>query len=1046
IMYPVDEDGRIDKARGTRYYVREDVTGTKEANAEGVRRFDTSDVKSTWSMRDMMTTGKVKLADIPDEYAFRLIEGLHWVKEPMSNGSVRVNMYNAEDELVDTAYEIGDNAEARKEVARILAMPGLAKFRDLPGIMDVIYTLKVKGSLEYDVLGERISAKAPAIRETFSRVLHLQGLDDTLNDLDIVAKLFYVATRDEALGDLRKELAGMEEVAAYDEMMSYLGVTARNKYGMEYEDLPPQMRADHFLEKTADVAKRKVSGGLNEAETKIQIDAQTSIAEGKAPAIAEMEAFRKMRVHRLFWSPATYIMALMVMALLFLGFRKAAASVKARMRTSSPVPGGTGEGETPGEGTPVPAGAPSGWGKTPIEKINEALQSAAEAPQSSGEAGDGVATEKHELSAGSLVTARKWMLALSMTSLLLMVGSMVSGVFSQNLPLLSMISVSVMAGVSIYSMAAFIKFSSIRDQIIEAIEMYNGTVISEEERLSTSADIARRMTDGTIEPEKAFYRYLSPMAQYNVYLHETFKNHFTGMLAMLPGISSFFRDRVQIPLEKEAGQARGGKPAATGYNKIIGNIKDIKGRLEGDLWKASLELEPGVYTARNRAVVVGNRKEKVKVDGEKDKIVVIAQIRVLYGNPDAEKKMWVLRKGIIQAEKRKVTVLRQGGNKTPKIGQYFEGEIELDGYADYKKGDIIGIQGELDQKNPVSMMGIVEMITSIGILMHGVSVFSYVVLGLGAALLVAGVYSNRALIFGAIAKKVSGKSIDAANQVKVAQNMKKALKKALDDLEELRDGTKARKLVSDHLQSLSDFEKIINEKADPAFFRNLSDKDKAVFNKALNGLRTILGERSAINSHMDIVDGSEMSEDEKNAVKEAFKDLAASKDIIRLLDIKMPELEIADLLDSARIMVRRSATEKGTMTPDDWGKLMTFASRSPKGAPDDHIGAETMTVDLYEYIKYSMEWLDEVIESGGKKYTMLSRPHYPHYNPLRGLMPTWYMKGEEFHSAGNRYGYVGVQPGAAQKKRITRQLSPEEPRNGALTYNDSIQAMPINNV
>ncbi|MDD3088797.1 MAG: TolC family protein, partial [Candidatus Omnitrophica bacterium] len=62
IMYPVDEDGRIDKARGTRYYVREDVTGTKEANAEGVRRFDTRDVKSTSSMEGMSTTGGVELA------------------------------------------------------------------------------------------------------------------------------------------------------------------------------------------------------------------------------------------------------------------------------------------------------------------------------------------------------------------------------------------------------------------------------------------------------------------------------------------------------------------------------------------------------------------------------------------------------------------------------------------------------------------------------------------------------------------------------------------------------------------------------------------------------------------------------------------------------------------------------------------------------------------------------------------------------------------------------------------------------------------------
>ena len=166
--------------------------------------------------------------------------------------------------------------------------------------------------------------------------------------------------------------------------------------------------------------------------------------------------------------------------------------------------------------------------------------------------------------------------------------------------------------IAAYSVIAYVKFTSLYKGIVQAFRIYNDTRARKEDVVDVQTmEIASRSKDGKIKLHDAFYKYLSPQDQYNIYLHEVSSSHFAGMLAILPFRAWFLRNRVEIPLEPVRPSGSKAPPAPEEYDGIFKGVSDIRSNLEYALWKASLDLEPDVYISRSRAEVIDVKEIEV---------------------------------------------------------------------------------------------------------------------------------------------------------------------------------------------------------------------------------------------------------------------------------------------------------------------------------------------------------------------------------------------------------------------------------------------------
>ncbi len=155
------------------------------------------------------------------------------------------------------------------------------------------------------------------------------------------------------------------------------------------------------------------------------------------------------------------------------------------------------------------------------------------------------------------------------------------------------------------------------------------------------------------------------------------------------------------------------------------------------------------------------------------------------------------------------------------------------------------------------------------------------------------------------------------------------------------------------------------------------------------------------------------------------------------MDILQPELN--EIISELEKLIDEGADG---FTGEEWKKMLTFTTQPRYAAPADIIARETMEINLYDYMRYTREWIEFLRKNNTGDYILYSRFHTPKGDVQRNL-PTFYLKGKEFTTIyrDNEYNkFTEVLPGAQ------RPVPEDVPYNGPREYHSRFGFTPVHQV
>ncbi|MFA6143133.1 MAG: hypothetical protein WC738_07580, partial [Candidatus Omnitrophota bacterium] len=137
---------------------------------------------------------------------------------------------------------------------------------------------------------------------------------------------------------------------------------------------------------------------------------------------------------------------------------------------------------------------------------------------------------------------------------------------------------------------------------------------------------------------------------------------------------------------------------------------------------------------------------------------------------------------------------------------------------------------------------------------------------------------------------------------------------------------------------------------------------------------------------------------------------------------------------------------KAILPADVWEEITTFSVQAPLSEPQDAQTAQTVTLNIDDYLQYTIDWLKSA-KNDPAAYKLFARGHFPWYDP-QFFFPTIYMRGEEFNMVESGRGMPGIMPGTSESNRGLGYAPLADPTkfNGPTTHRDAIHAIPANNV